>query len=125
VCRTKSEFARHHQALAGGSSTSQRHHRALGGGPSTSQLNTTPPRNATPPGFSRWYFNFTTPIASPLLKEALLCSYEVEVPPAKAWWCPEAKREAAFVAVKLKDQRLKPGGVYLSLFRRQDSAMLL
>ena len=39
------------------------------------------------------------------------CSYEVEVPPAKAWWCPEVQRESS-VATKLKHHRLKPGGVH-------------
>jgi len=37
-------------------------------------------------------------------------SYEVEVPPAKAWWCPEMFG-VLFLAMKLKYHRLKPGGV--------------
>ena len=37
------------------------------------------------------------------------CSYEVEVPPAKAWWCAVAA--ALLVVMKLKYHRLKPRGV--------------
>jgi hypothetical protein len=37
-------------------------------------------------------------------------SREVEVPPAKAWWCPE-EGKGLFVVEKLKYHRLKPGGV--------------
>src|SRR6185295_10740749 len=36
------------------------HHRALAGGTSTSQLQSWGKQFGTPPGFSRWYFNFTT-----------------------------------------------------------------
>jgi len=46
-------------------------------------------------------------------KEILLStcsSCEVEVPPAKARWCP-SNFVSRFVATKLKYHRLKPGGV--------------
>ena len=38
-----------------------------------------------------------------------LCSFEIEVPPAKAWWCPNCF--PYLVVVKLKYHRLKRGGV--------------
>jgi len=63
-------------ASAGGTSISKLqtassllgHHQALAGGVSTSQLN------------------------KAVTRERLFacCSYEVEVPPAEAWWCPRA-----------------------------------
>jgi hypothetical protein len=31
--------------------------------------------------------------------------------PAEAWWCPEGFGSCCFVAEKLKNHRLKPGGV--------------
>src|SRR6185295_10131286 len=44
--------------------------------------------------------------------KGVLCSRKVEVPPAKAWWCP--RDEKAFCEPgKLKYHRLKPGGVEL------------
>jgi len=82
------------------------HHRALAGGTSISQLE---PRitafTLTPPCFSRWYFNFparsrTTPFKRIPPSSAVVfqfhtelrgtcdCISEVEVPPAKARWCP-------------------------------------
>src|ERR1043166_6745136 len=70
----------------------RRHHQALAGGTLISQLPNAanPPR--TPPGFSRWYFNFTATKCTPELESSWLfrrvfCSDEVEGPPAKAWWC--------------------------------------
>jgi len=61
------------------------HHRASAGGTSTSQLQTTPIALLwTPPRFRRWYFNFIATNGSALPRH----SFEVEAPPAKAWWCP-------------------------------------
>jgi hypothetical protein len=37
-------------------------------------------------------------------------SWEIEEPPAKAWWC-RSYSAARFVAGKLMNHRLKPGGV--------------
>jgi len=55
------------------------HHQASTGGVSTSQLETSAGEALTPPGFSRWCFNFTAGT------DALLNpSYEIEAPPAKA-----------------------------------------
>src|ERR1041385_3917580 len=39
-----------------------------------------------------------------------MCSLEIEGPPAKAWWCLEDLGPKC-VVWKLKDHRLKPGGV--------------
>jgi len=67
-----------------------RHHQALAGGTSTFQLQTTPLNgSATPPGFSRWYFNFSA-------SQSLVVSQGLT---------------RLFVAEKLKNHRLKPGGV--------------
>jgi hypothetical protein len=43
-----------------------------------------------------------------------VCSCEIEGPPAEAWWCPH-RAGIGFVVVKLKDHRLKPGGVPVGL----------
>src|ERR1043165_4134572 len=61
----------------------KRHHQALAGGTSTSQLVMDVDEPKTPPGFSRWYFNFTATDFTSL----------ISTPP------------------KLKYHRLKPGGV--------------
>ena len=83
---------------------------SLAGGSSISQLDTSPTAARTPPGFSRWYFNFLARVSElhryvcQLVKLKLywlkpggvpdglaaFCSYEVELPPAKAWWCPSS-----------------------------------
>src|SRR5215470_3599624 len=62
--------------------------------------------------FSRWCFNFMTKTKAKT-KEILVStcsSCEVEVPPAKARWCPTSF-VSRFVATTLKYHRLKPGGV--------------
>ena len=58
----------------------------------------------TPPGFSRWYFNF---IATPLehLSVAQKLKYHRLKPGGVPTFFP------IFVVVKFKDHRLKPGGV--------------
>jgi hypothetical protein len=43
-------------------------------------------------------------------QKGLAVSYEIEVPPAKAWWCQRVT-EKPRLAVKLKYHRLTPGGV--------------
>jgi len=89
----------------------------------------------TPPGFSRWYFNFsaisegvpTEPNRRSFARAVKLKyhrlkpggvlvlvlpthSCEIEGPPAKAWWCPDHACSKV-IAAKLKYHRLKPGGV--------------
>src|SRR5215470_20094638 len=62
------------------------HHRALAGGSSISQLQNNHPRLLlTPPGFSRWFFNF---LATKVCQNSTF-----------------------FLPEKLKYHRLKPGGV--------------
>ena len=76
----------------------------------------------TPPGFSRWSFNFVAILSGwtgscevevPAAKSPVVSrwswrsgSCEVEVPPAKSRWCPAGR--GVVVAVKLKYHRLKP-----------------
>jgi hypothetical protein len=67
------------------------HHQALAGGNSISQLQTT----AELPCDATKSFGVA----------------ENEVPPAKAWWLSQNRLTELFVAEKLKDHRLKPGGV--------------
>src|SRR5262249_43072315 len=62
-----------------------RHHQASAGGALISQLANAANAHRTPPGFSRWYFNFTARERDYLV--------------------------VACVAIKLKYHRLKPGGV--------------
>jgi len=66
-----------------------RHHQALAGGTSISEL--------------RWS-------TDSLRINERHSSWEVEVPPAKAWWCLTGSKNV-IVAMKLKYHRLKPGGV--------------
>src|SRR6185295_17891068 len=77
----------------------------------------TPFTSWTPPGFSRWYFNFIAKTESVRFDNTKR-SCEIEEPPAKAWWC-RSYSAARFVVVKLKNHRLKPGGV--GHIRRLDS----
>jgi len=72
-------------------------------------LQTTSKGSWTPPGFSRWCFNFGA-----LRNTVLNPETEIDIPPAEAWWCPR-RVEVWLVAVKLKDHRLKPGGVLAEL----------
>jgi len=55
-----------------------------------------------------------------------MSSYEIEVPPAKAWWCLADLAQECLV-MKLKHHRLKPGGVSLSLYgaNHESTAWLL
>jgi len=54
------ELNRQYGAVSGFESLSMSfgHHQALAAGSSISQLQATPLNHGTPPGFSRWYFNF-------------------------------------------------------------------
>jgi len=92
---------RHRQALAGGLSI-------LSATKSGRDKPTPPPQTPTHTG--RWC-------------HATVCSFEIEVPPAEAWWCPGAG-EKILVALKLKYHRLKAGGVQ-ELVRRLSVALKL
>src|SRR6185295_4980392 len=80
------------------------HHRALAGGTSTSQLQSWGKQFGTPPGFSRWCFNFTT----------IKLGKTVGTPPGFSRWYfnfGATMRCSPESAMKLKYHRLKPGGV--------------
>src|SRR6185295_9116796 len=80
------------------------HHRALAGGTSTSQLQSWGKQFGTPPGFSRWCFNFTT----------IKLGKTVGTPPGFSRWYfnfGATMRCSPESATKLKHHRLKRGGV--------------
>jgi len=61
------ELNRQYGALSGFESLSMSfgHHQALAGGSSISQLQAPSVNHGTPPGFSRWFFNFTATSNAP------------------------------------------------------------
>jgi len=115
-------------SVNGANDTKKGHHQTLAGGTSTSHTNgccgtTTPPGfsrwyfnftatngrcgTTTPPGFSRWYFNFTaTGFHESDFLIAKLKYHRLKSPVVSL-----GESMGSLLARKLKYQRLKPGGV--------------